>query len=147
MLHNDPLWTQNADKTISYGFAASVFYLAIFYGFFTSFFFNNFAWQLTGLIIITTLFGFFALVNSQFNSTIIKIFFVLFALLLLAFLFLLAALGSTVSTSPCGQEGLGYLGIGFLYALVVLSLIASLYLVWFTLFNMYSHFWKDRPII
>lgn len=74
----------------------------IFYGFFTSFFYDSFGWQITGLIIATTLIGFFAVANDAFESVIIKGFWILFSLLMLAFLFLLAALGSNISTAPCG---------------------------------------------
>lgn len=98
----DPLWTCKSDRIIAYGFGISVFYLMIFYGFFTSFFFSSFGWQITGLIIATTLIGFFAIVNDAFGSVIIKAFWIVFSLLMLAFLFLLAALGSNISTEPCG---------------------------------------------
>lgn len=134
---NDPLWKQDPDKTISYGFAMSVFYLAILYGFFTSFFYNNYPYQLAGLVIITVLFGFFAFRSSQFQSTIIKYFWVIFSLLMLAFLLLLAAIGSNASGAPCGQEDLGYLGIGFLIALIIAALIACGYLFWITFFDLY----------
>jgi hypothetical protein len=74
----------------------------IFYGFFTSFFYSSYGWQLTGLIIVTALIGFFAVINDAFDSVIIKAFWIIFSLLMLAFLFLLAALGSNISTAPCG---------------------------------------------
>lgn len=144
---NDPLWRQQPDKTISYGFAISVFYLAILYGFFTSFFYNSYPWQLAGLIIATALFGFFAFQSSQFESPIIKYFWVLFSLLMLAFLLLLAGLGSNISGAPCGQENLGYLGIGFLYGLLILGLIATGYLLWITIFHIYDKFFKGQPLI
>jgi hypothetical protein len=99
----DPLWTCDPHRTISYGFGIVVYYLFITYGFFTSFFYNNYPWQLAGLIIPTILFGFFAFRNETFSSNIIKFFWVLFAILMLAFLLLLAALGSNVETAPCGQ--------------------------------------------
>ena len=143
----DPLWTQKQDHTMAYGFGLSVFYLFIAYGFFTSFFYNNHAWQLAGLITATTLFGFFAFVNSLFTSIIIKIFWVIFSLLMLAFLLLLAALGSNVTTSPCGLENLGYLGIGFLYALIIMAIIASLFLLWLVLYHIYSSYCKGKPFI
>ena len=144
---SDPLWTQKTNQTMSYGFAISVFYLFIVYGFFTSFFYNSHAWQLAGLITATVLFGFFAYANKMFTSVIIKAFWIIFSLLMLAFLLLLAALGSNVTTAPCGLENLGYLAIGFLYALIIMALIASIYLLWFTLFFIYSEYCKGRPCI
>ncbi len=144
---NDPLWTQNPDKTVSYGFAISIFYLAIFYGFFTSFFYNNYPWQLAGLVVITALFGFFAFRSNQFDSNIIKYFWVIFALLMLAFLLLLAAIGSNMSGAPCGQENLGYLGIGFIFALILASLVACAYLAWITIYSLYDYFCKSGPFI
>ena len=77
--------------------------MPIFYGFFTSFFYNNFAWQLTGLILTTALFGFLAFENDKFISPIIKYFWFFLAIFLLAFLFLLAAIGSNISGVACGQ--------------------------------------------
>jgi len=77
--------------------------MPIIFGFFTAFFYNDFPWQLTGLILTTALFGFFAFANSAFNSVLMKYFWFLLALLLLAFLFLLSALGSNISGVPCGQ--------------------------------------------
>ena len=66
---------------------------------------------------------------------------------MLAFLLLLAALGSNVTTSPCGLENLGYLAIGFLYAMIIMALIASLFLLWLVLFHLYSEYCKGKPFI
>ena len=143
----DPLWTQQPERIISYGFGIAVFYLFIFYGFFTSFFYSSYPWQLTGLILLTAAFGFFAFMNTAFDSVIIKYFWVIFSLLMLAFLLLLAAMGSNVSTAPCGQENLGYLAIGLLYAMLIAALIASLYLLWLTLLSLYSNYCKGRPMV
>jgi hypothetical protein len=100
---DDPLWTQHPEQPISYGFSATVFYLAMFWGFAASFFYSNYPWQITGLVLLTAMFGFFAFASDQFDSHIMKYFWVLFAILLLAFLFLLTAIGSNVSAAPCGQ--------------------------------------------
>jgi hypothetical protein len=100
---NDPLWTGDELKLISYGFGLAIFYLAIAYGFFISFFIENYAWQITGLVLTTGALLAFAAVNGHFNSLGIKIFWIIFAALLLAFLFLLAGLGSNSSAAPCDQ--------------------------------------------
>ena len=93
------------------------------------------------------MFGFFALANMQFDSTIMKYFWVLFSLLMLAFLFLIAAIGSNVSSTPCGQENLGYLGIGLIYAMILLSLLACGYLLWNTMRNIYTYYFKNKDFI
>jgi hypothetical protein len=38
---------------VSYGFGLAIFYLAVLYGFFTSFYIEDYAWQITGLILVT----------------------------------------------------------------------------------------------
>jgi hypothetical protein len=45
------LWGGNPEIPISYGFAASVFYVPLLAGFVISFFANTYPWQLTGLLI------------------------------------------------------------------------------------------------
>jgi len=63
---DNPLWTGDPIRIISYGFGVSVFYLAILYGFFTSFFISSYPWQFTGLILITAVFLAFTAVGDQF---------------------------------------------------------------------------------
>jgi hypothetical protein len=50
-LIGDPLWSGNPDRPISYGFAASVFYLPLLAGFVLAFFASTYPWQLTGLLL------------------------------------------------------------------------------------------------
>ncbi len=121
--------------------------MAILFGFFTSFFIDNFPWQLTGLIIITALILAFAASSDHFVSWPLKLFWIVFCSLLLAFLFLMAGIGSNASTSPCDQENLGYLGIGFLYALILLAAIASIWILWFTVYQIYNNYFKERRFI
>lgn len=100
---NDPLFTGDPLRVVSYGFAISVFYLAVLYGFMTSFFISDYPWQLTGLILVTAAFLAFSVASNHFGSLLIKIFFIIFMALLLAFLLLLAAIGSNISSAPCDQ--------------------------------------------
>jgi len=88
-------------QTISYGFYVAVFYLAIFWGFFVSFFYNSLAWQITGLVVITAAFMAFAAVSSQFDSWLIKAFWIVFGILLIIGLLVAAGIGSTISPTPC----------------------------------------------
>lgn len=76
-----------------------------------------------------------------------RIFWILFAALLLAFLFLLASLASNSSSAPCDHETIGYLGIGLLYALILLALLASLLIFWFTIFGIYNNYFKNKKFI
>lgn len=98
---NDPLWTGDETRVVSYGFGFAVFYAAILYGFFTAFFYDSYPWQIAGLIIVTAGLLSYAAASNHFNSTIIRIFWILFSALLLAFLFLLASLASNSSSAPC----------------------------------------------
>jgi hypothetical protein len=100
---NDPLWRGDELNLVSYGFGLAVFCLAVAYGFFISFFIENYAWQITGLVMVTAALLAFAAVSDHFNSLGIKIFWIIFASILLAFLFLLAGLGSNASVAPCDQ--------------------------------------------
>jgi threonine/homoserine/homoserine lactone efflux protein len=63
---DNPLWTSDPKRIISYGFGISVFFLAILYGFFTSFFIDSYPWQFTGLIIVTAAFLAFTAMGDQF---------------------------------------------------------------------------------
>lgn len=144
---DDPLWTCSPFQIVSYGFCLAVFYLTILWGFFTSFFYDRFAWQITGLIVATAAFMAFAAVNDQFDSGLMKAFWIIFSLLLIAFLLLLAAIGSTITAAPCDLENLGYLGIGFLFALLLAALIASLYLLYLTLDSLYQTYFKSKRLI
>lgn len=104
----------------------------------------NSNWQIAGLIVVSALFMAFAAAGDHFDSKMIKVFWILFSALLIAFLLLLAAMGSTRSVAACDLENLGYLGIGFLYMLIVLSLIMCLYLLWQTCLNLYFGFFKSK---
>lgn len=137
---DNPLWTGDPKKIISYGFGISVFFLFILYGFFTSFFIDSYPWQFTGLIIITAAFLAFTAIGDQFQSRFVKYFWIIFAALMIAFLLLLAGIGSNVSSAPCNEENMGYLGIGFLYLLILASLVACGALAWLTGFELYQHY-------
>lgn len=136
---DDPLWGGNTARTSSYGFGISVFYLAVLFGFFISFFIYSFPWQITGIIVSTALFLAFAAASSHFIDNFSRYFWIIFSILMIAFLLLLAGVGSNVSTASCDQENLGFLGIGFLYAMMIAALILSGYLIWKTGSFIYDH--------
>ena len=144
---NDPIWSGDPTDINSYSFGISIFYLAIVYGFFTSFFYNSFEWQVTGLIISTVLFLAYVAASKHFDSLLIKIFWILFAIFLIAFLLILAGISSNISPAPCGQENLGFLGIGFLYTILFLALIASGYLLWLTLYSLYRNYFEGKKLV
>lgn len=75
--------------------------MALLFGFFTSFFIDNYPWQLAGLIMTTSLILAFAASSEHFTNWPLKFFWVVFCALLLAFLFLLAGIGSNTSSAPC----------------------------------------------
>lgn len=100
---NDPLYTGDELQLTSYGFGLAIYFLAVIYGFFCSFFISDYPWQLTGLILATAGVLAFAAVNSHFLSLAMKVFWIVFCALLLAFLFLLAGIGSNASAAPCDQ--------------------------------------------
>lgn len=144
---NDPLWTGDEVKLTSYGFGLAVYFLAVIYGFFLSFFISDYPWQLTGLILATAGLLAFAAASPHFLSLAMRIFWIVFCALLLAFLFLLAGIGSNASAAPCDQESLGYLGIGFLYALLLAALMVCCLLLWFTIFALYNNYFKNKPFV
>lgn len=144
---NDPLWTGHEQQLTSYGFGLAVYFLAVVYGFFCSFFISDYPWQLTGLILATAGLLAFAAASNHFQSQAMRVFWVVFCALLLAFLFLLAGIGSNASAAPCDQESLGYLGIGFLYALILAALMVCCLLLWFTLYGLYSNYFKDKHFV
>jgi hypothetical protein len=61
---------------------------------------------------------------------------------MIAFLLLLAGIGSNVSSAPCDQEGIGYLGIGFLYLMILASLVACGAFIWLTGFELYQNYFE-----
>jgi hypothetical protein len=100
---NDPLWSGDTNRISSYGFGISVFYLAILFGFFISFFINNYSWQLAGLVVSTALFLAFTAASDHFTSKIVKYLFMIFAALMIAYLLLHAGIGSNRSVLACDQ--------------------------------------------
>ena len=98
---DDPLWTGSPFRVISYGFCLAIFYLAVLWGFFTAFFYDRFDWQMAGLLVSAVLFLAFAAVSDQFDSWLMKAFWIIFSLLLIATLLLLAGIGSSITATPC----------------------------------------------
>ncbi len=97
---NDPLWSGDTNRISSYGFGISVFCLAIIFGFFISFFIKDYPWQLAGLILSTAL---FLAASDHFTSRIVKYLFIIFAVLMIAYLLLHAGIGSNRSVIACDQ--------------------------------------------
>ena len=126
----DPLWGGDCTQIGTYILGLGLFLLAIVFGFFLAFFIKNFAWQLAGLIFFSALFLSFIIASKFFTDKIMKIFFIIFMGLMVAYLFLHAGLGSNRSISTFDQWNTGYFGIGLLYALIIASVLFTCYLLY-----------------
>lgn len=71
-----------------------MFILPVVFGFFLAYFINNFAWQVVGLIISSTLFIGYIIASKFIQDKIIKAFLVIFYIFIIGYLFLHAGLGS-----------------------------------------------------
>jgi hypothetical protein len=114
----------------TYVLGIGLFILAVIFGFFLAFFIHDFAWQIAGLIFFSALFLAFIIASSFFTDKIIKIFFIAILILMVAYLFLHAGLGSNRSLSTFDQWNTGYLGIGLIYALIIVAVLFTGYLVY-----------------
>ncbi len=134
----DPLWGGDKENTGTYIFGIAVFTLAIVFGFFIAFFIHNFAWQLTGILAFSILFLAFTVSASFLLNKIIRVFFIIFMVLMLAYLLLHAGIGSNRSIGTYDQWNTGYFGIGLLYALLITAIIFSAYLIYRFFKEMYQ---------
>lgn len=141
---SDPLWSGYTDDIRSYLFAVAVFILPFTFGLFLSVFIFQLPWQLAGLICALVLFIAFTAFSDHFESTISKIFWVLFPLLLVGFLFLLSGMSSSLVSAPCGHENLGFLGIGLLYGALIAAGLYSGYLMYNTSLGLYNNHIKPH---
>jgi len=143
-----PLWGGNTSKPASYAFGLSVFALPIIFGFFLAYFIHSYPWQLTGIIFATALLLCFAVAASHFDNIIYKIYFIVFTLLMLAYLLLHAGIGSNRAIGTYDQWNTGYLGIGLIYAMLLSAIIFSAYLLYKSFRGIYDNhlkngFWQD----
>jgi hypothetical protein len=126
----DALWGGDHSKYGTYIFGFAVFGLAIIFGFFIAFFIRDFGWQIAGILFFTVLFLAFTVAASFFVNKVIKIFFIIFMILMLAYLLLHAGIGSNRSIGTYDQWNTGYLGIGILYALLITAILFTAYLLY-----------------
>ncbi len=126
----DPLWGGNHINAGTYIFGFAVFGLAIIFGFFIAFFIKDFAWQLAGILFFAVLFLAFTLSGSFFINKVMKVFFVIFMILMIAYLLLHAGIGSNRSIGTYDQWNTGYLCIGILYALLITAILFTAYLLY-----------------
>lgn len=126
----DPLWGGDHSKYGTYIFGFAVFGLAIIFGFFIAFFIKDFGWQIAGILFFTVLFLAFTVAASFFVNKVIKVFFIIFMILMLAYLLLHAGIGSNRSIGTYDQWNTGYLGIGILYALLITAILFTAYLLY-----------------
>jgi hypothetical protein len=136
----DPLWGADPLKTHSYGFGASVFYLPLLIGFFLSFFTNTYPWQLTGLLLSNLAFTSYTAATSTFISKVPKYFLIVIGALMIAYELVHAGVGSNRSLSTYDQLYTGYLGIGILYALILVGILFCGYLLYKLFQNLYKNF-------
>ena len=126
----DPLWGGNKIKPVSYGFGAMVFYLPLLIGFVLAYFTKAYGWQLLGLIL-----GFFGLLafaagSNHFDNKIPKYYFVATGGLMVAYGLVHAGIGSNRALSTFDQWNTGYLGIGLIFAMLIIAAIFSAYLLY-----------------
>jgi hypothetical protein len=141
-LIGDPLWSGNPHVPISYGFAASVFYVPLLAGFVVSFFYGTYPWQLTGLLLGNAGLASFAAASHHFQSKIPRFFFAGIGLLMVAYELIHAGVGSNRALSTYDQWNTGYLGIGIIYAIILVSMLFCGYLIYKLLTNLYHNIIK-----
>lgn len=127
---HDPLWGGDHVRTGTYILGIAVFALAIMFGFFIAFFIKDFAWQLAGIIFFSVLFLAFIISASFFKDKVIKTFFIIFMVLMIAYLLLHAGISSNRAIGTYDQWNVGYLGIGILYAFLITAILFTAYLLY-----------------
>lgn len=140
----DPLWSGNPTKTTSYGFGAYIFYLPLLVGFFLAYFTKAYAWQLVGLIL-----GFlgllaFAGASKHFTSKVPKYYFAATGGLMVAYELVHAGVGSNRALSTYDQWNTGYLGIGIIFALLLIAILFTIYLLIKAFRSIYDNHIKPR---
>ena len=125
----------------------AVFYLPILVGFFLAFFVFSEGWQLTGLILAFAAFLAFAAAAKHYRFKIFKFFFVGFAALMLIYELIHAGIGSNRSLSTTSQWNVGFLGIGIIFAVLLISLLFSLFFFTRTITNIYADIIKPKGFL
>jgi hypothetical protein len=108
------------------------------FGFFLSFFITSFGWQLAGLLVFAVFFLSIVIGGSFFKNKMIKLFFIIYILLLIGYLLLHAGLGSNRTIGTYDQWNTGYFGVGILYAFIITAGLFSAYLVYRLFKEMYT---------
>ena len=140
----DPIWGGSPNKPNSYGFGALVFYLPILAGFVLAYFTKAYAWQLVGLLLGFIVLLAFAAGSHHFDNKVFKYFFVGFAGLIIFYELVHAGIGSNRALTTYNQWNGGYLGIGIIYALLLISLLFSIYLLSKAIKTIYQHHLKPN---
>lgn len=138
----DPLWGGNPYKPQSYGFGGAIFALPLLAGFVLSFFTRSYPWQLTGLLLGNLGVTSYAAASNHFDSKIPKFFHVGIGALMTGYELVHAGIGSNRALSTFDQWNTGYLGIGIIYALLLVGVIFSGYLIYKLLSSLYSNIIK-----
>lgn len=139
-----PLWGGDTSKVSSYVFGGAVFLLPLIIGFFLAQFVGSYPWQITGLLIFNLIFLALAASSKHFNSKIVKGYFILSTILIIAYELIHAGIGSNRALSTTDQWNIGYLGIGILFALLLLALLFSAYLIYKTVQCIYKNIIKPH---